>query len=768
MLPTSAWAVELDLPAVFSDHMVLQRQMNVPIWGKADPGSKIDISFAGQSVSTQADETGNWRLQLNPMEASAESRVLTIEVTLGDQQHKHEIKDVLVGEVWLAGGQSNMYRPFRMLTGDANQKAHQPIVEYLRNERDTANDPLLRQFRSGKVFSVDEPQFKGRGGWSKAVPGDVNEFSGTAYFFARELRRELNIPVAFLSCNLGGTLIEAWMPRESFETTPELKEYYRDQLNELQQATQAWDADLEQAKYKQAMDAWKEKKEAGKNAGREPRKQVAPQASKNVPCTLYNGIVHPVATYGIRGFIWYQGESNSGHFPEEYGNRLVAMINAWRSAWGNDDLHFFWCQLASYKAVNEQPVDKDSPSLVKNGQQYALKLPNTGMAVLNDVGDYTDVHPKNKIDAGKRLSLWALNKAYGKQDVVFSGPLFREARVQDNKVVISFDHATGGLMAGKKTFLDPVVETGEPLQRFQMCGPDGKWFWANAEISGTDSVTAWHPKINQPTEVRYAWSVNADHANLYNKAGLPASLFKTPDLQATDQPQTLAPTGKQHLFIMTGQSNMKNLDLNLSFTPTVEAEFGKENVMVIKDSQGGRPIRQWYKAWQPSENQPVLVDATPKEIAKDAQRIGTLYDRLMEQVKPAMAGRTFETVTFCWMQGEKDAKQSHGSVYAKSLQGLINQLSNDLGRDDINFVIGRLSDFAVDNKEVPDWNVVRAAQVQVADASPRGAWVDTDDLNDGLDKHGKEIKNDLHYSVEGYKVFGKRLADKAIELIKAN
>ncbi|TWU36497.1 hypothetical protein Q31b_47780 [Novipirellula aureliae] len=530
---TSAAAVELDLPAVFSDHMVLQREMDVPVWGKADADATVEVSFAGQVVKTQSDEAGNWRLKLSPMEASAESRVLTINVTQGDDRIEHSIEDVLVGEVWLNGGQSNMYRPFRMLVGDANQKEHQPIVDYLRNEAATANDPLLRQFRSGPEMNADAPQFKGRGHWSKAVAGDVNEFSGTAYFFARELRRELDVPVAFLSCNLGGTLIEAWMPREAFELSSTSQEYYRSQIAKHQNAESLWDENQSRADYKNALEAWKKRKAEGKNAGREPRRPVAPTKDKSVPCTLYNGIIHPVATYGIRGFLWYQGESNSNHFPKEYGNRMVALITSWRKAWGQDDLHFLWCQLASYKPVNDQPVgDEVGQALVKDGQRYALKLPNTGMAVLNDIGDATDVHPKNKFDAGKRLSLWALNKAYGKKDIVFSGPLFRDSRIESDKVIITFDHAHGGLMTGKKHLMDPVVETNEPLERFQICGDDNQWVWAKAEITGPDSVTVWHPQIKQPTEVRYAWAANADLANLYNKAGLPASMFKTSTRQA--------------------------------------------------------------------------------------------------------------------------------------------------------------------------------------------------------------------------------------------
>ncbi len=228
---------------------------------------------------------------------------------------------------------------------------------------------------------------------------------------------------------------------------------------------------------------------------------------------------------------------------------------------------------------------------------------------------------------------------------------------------------------------------------------------------------------------------------------------------ADDAKRTPLSPPRQHLFIMSGQSNMQGLDLNLSFIPAIEAEFGKEGVTVVKDALGGQPIRRWFKAWKPAEGQ-----ASPA----DQKGIGTLYDRLMKKLQTETQGKQFDTVTFCWMQGEKDAKQGHGDVYAASLKGLIQQLSADLNRSDVNFVIGRLSDFALDSKEIPDWNVVRDAQVKVADASPRGAWIDTDDLNDGTNKSGRKIKNDLHYSVEGYQVLGQRFAEKAIELIKAN
>jgi len=207
-----------------------------------------------------------------------------------------------------------------------------------------------------------------------------------------------------------------------------------------------------------------------------------------------------------------------------------------------------------------------------------------------------------------------------------------------------------------------------------------------------------------------------------------------------------------HLFILSGQSNMAGLDPNVSFTPTVEQAFGKEHVIVVKDAQGGQPIRRWYKQWKP-KNGPM------------PEKNGDLYDRLMEKVNKAIEGKTVATVTFVWMQGENDAKTSHGEVYADALRGLIDQLASDLDRKDVNFVIGRISDFSNDNKSFPHWTIVRDAQVKVAEENERGAWVDTDDLNDKPGKDGTK-RNDLHYTKDGYAEFGKRCAEKAIELIR--
>jgi len=528
------FALEIELPVIFADGMVLQQEQTVPIWGTTDAGAVVKVKFDGQEKSTTADSKGAWLINLAPLKASSKSRTLVIWSEFNGEISKVEINDVLVGEVWICSGQSNMYRPFRMLVGKAREPKYEPIAEYLRKEAATANDPLFRQFKVGRAHSVFKEQSKGRGNWSKAISGEVNEFSGTAYFFAKELRKKLNVPVAIISVNLGGTRIEPWMPISAFKNNKSFETYYNREIVEYQKQLKLWDDVTEQEKYNEAIKAWeKEVKKAEKEGGKlpdKPRKPEHPSRNKQIPATLYNAMIHPLIPFAVKGAIWYQGESNSKNFPEEYGMRLSALIKGWREAWQQDTFYFYCCQLANYRDANEAPVgDEDGWAVLSNHQQEILKLPNTGMAVLNDIGEAKDIHPKNKVDVGKRLSLWALKQAYNK-DLVYSGPLYKSSKVKGNKVIIKFNHVGSGLMVGKKELMNPTVEVNEPLKRFQICGKNGVWKWANAKIIAKDKVAVWHQDIANPMEVRYAWSSNPEGANLYNKEGLPASIFKTGNL----------------------------------------------------------------------------------------------------------------------------------------------------------------------------------------------------------------------------------------------
>lgn len=531
LLTAHCFAFELTMPNVFSDHMVFQRGQKVPVWGTTEPNSTVAILFAGQKKSVKSDKNGNWRVDLDPLKASSESRVLTITAKYNNEITTLKIVDVLVGEVWLCSGQSNMYRNFRMLKGKAVDSKYEPAAAYLRKEESIANDSLFRQFKVGPDYSVFEEKNKGRGSWSKAVQGEISEFSGTAYFFGRELRRELNVPVALLSCSLGSSKIEPWMPKSAYDKSENLKKFYQKEIVDFESRLEFWDETKENELFKEALADWEIKvKKAdleGKDEPKKPRKQVHPNSDRQVPATLFNGMLHPLIPYAVKGAIWYQGESNTDNSPEEYGFRLSTMIESWRTAWGQGDFYFYYCQLANYKEANTEPNDgNDGWVVLSNQQQKALELPNTGMAVLNDIGEAGDIHPKNKIDTGKRLSLWALNQAYDK-NIVCSGPIYKSSKIKNNKIIVEFNYVGSGLMVGKKHLLEQTVPVNESLKRFQICGEDRNWKWAKAKILSKNSVEVWHDEIKNPVEVRYAWSSNPEGANLYNKEGLPTSLFKT-------------------------------------------------------------------------------------------------------------------------------------------------------------------------------------------------------------------------------------------------
>ena len=517
--------------AVFSDHMVFQRGQKVPVWGTTYPNSIVSVLFAEQRKSVTSDENGNWRVNLDHLKASSESRILTITAKYNNEITTLKIVDVLVGEVWLCSGQSNMYRNFRMLKGKAAEAKYEPSAAYLRKEASIANDSLFRQFKVGPDYSVFEEKNQGRGSWSKAIQGQISEFSGTAYFFGRELRRELNVPVALLSCSLGSSKIEPWMPKSAYSKSENLKKFYQKEIIDFKNRLESWDEDKEKEIYQKMLSDWEVKvKQAelnGKDKPRKPRKKVHPNVDRQVPTTLFNAMLHPLIPFAIKGAIWYQGESNTGNSPEEYGNRLSTMIETWRAAWGQGDFYFYYCQLANYKEVNTAPNDgKDGWVLLSNQQRKALELPNTGMAVLSDIGEAGDIHPKNKLDTGKRLSLWALNQAYGRKNV-YSGPIYKSSKIKRNKIIVKFNEVGSGLMVGNKHLFDQTLPVDEPLKRFQICGKDGQWKWATAKITSKSKVEVWHDDIQNPVEVRYAWSSNPEGANLYNKEGLPASLFKT-------------------------------------------------------------------------------------------------------------------------------------------------------------------------------------------------------------------------------------------------
>jgi len=317
----------------------------------------------------------------------------------------------------------------------------------------------------------------------------------------------------------GGTRVSPWMPAEAYQHSAWASEYYANFHARLTD----WDADKAQEEYRAALAAWKTS----------DRKADKPKDIKDLPTyqqfpsTKFNCMIYPLIPYAIKGAIWYQGENNATRNTPHYEGNFRSLITSWRARWGQGDFPVYFAQLANWKKQVAEPQESEGWASVCDQQRRTLGLSNTGMAVLYDIGEAKDIHPHNKMDVGKRLSLWALKKDYGQDISVWSGPLYKSHEIVDGKVVIKFDSAGSGLMAGEKNGLADTVETSDPLKHFQICGADRNWKWAEAVITGKDSVTVSHKDVKEPTVVRYAWAKNAASANLYNKEGLPASIFST-------------------------------------------------------------------------------------------------------------------------------------------------------------------------------------------------------------------------------------------------
>jgi sialate O-acetylesterase len=487
---------DVRLPGVFGDHMVLQRDMAVPVWGWGDPGEKVTVSLGDQTKTATADRSGKWMIKLRPLKAGG-PYVLKVQ-----GKNTIERSDVLVGEVWLCSGQSNM----QMTVNGCNN---------FEQEQAAANLPRIRMMTVARV-AAETPQTDCKGDWAVCSPETVGAFSAAGYFFGRELHKQLDVPVGLINSSWGGTPIQAWTSLGDQQAAPKLKPM----LDDWSKRIAAYDPEKDKAAYEKQLAAWKKQVEKAKADGKQtPRKPVPqgdPKLSQNRPANLYNGMITPLAPYAIRGALWYQGESNAGGKDAMlYGLQLSMMIRNWRRIWGQGDFPFEWVQLPNFHAAQKEPSEPSGWVTVQEEMRKTLKVRNTGMAVTIDIGEADNIHPKNKQDVGKRLALWALAKTYGK-DVVACGPLYKSMKKRDGKIVVKFDYGGGGLLM-----------TGDKLKGFAIAGADKQFVWADATIQG-DAVVVSSPTVKNPAAVRYAWADNPD-SNLYNKDGLPASPFRTDD-----------------------------------------------------------------------------------------------------------------------------------------------------------------------------------------------------------------------------------------------
>ena len=495
MVATSS-AVEL--PRMFSDHGVLQQGTVVSVWGWGSPGETVNVEFGGQKVAGKADQNGEWRIELNNLTVNATGRKMTV---TGDSSGTVEVRDLLVGEVWMASGQSNMQRP---LAGSEHGKEDAAAADF----------PGIRMFLAHQK-PHDVPQRKAGGSWAVCSPLTAGEFSAVGYYFAHRLHQELGVPIGIIRPVFPGKPVEAFTSREGLLAKPEGAALVH-ALDEEVRKFREQEPQL-MAAYKAAMASG----EPGRRR-RGPHMPYSPALEEDAPSALYNGMIHAWVGYAMKGAIWYQGESNASR-AKQYETIFPQLIEDWRRLW-NNNFSFYFVQLANFKEPSTEPGVPDEWAELQNAQRLALSLPQTGMAVINDIGMAGDVHPANKKDVGYRLARLALAKDYGKTGFCISGPIYKGSKLEGSSVRIELDHAMG-----------LKSRDGGPLKRFEIAAADRKWHWADAIIEG-ESVVVSNKEVPQPVAVRYAWASNPEGANLVNGEDLPASLFRTDDWKLSTEP----------------------------------------------------------------------------------------------------------------------------------------------------------------------------------------------------------------------------------------
>ena len=490
---------DVQLAKVFGDHMVLQRDVPIPVWGWADEGEAVAVTLGGKTRSTTANSVGRWRVTFDKLTVSDDPLTMTAR-----GKNTVTLSDILVGEVWLCSGQSNM----AMTVNRARD---------YEAEKKTADHPKLRMF-TVKSGPATQPQSDCLGAWEVCSSETVGGFSATGYFFGRELLEKLDVPVGLINSSVGGTGIEAWTSLDAQEALPELTHLF----DEWNDRAKTYDPETATARYEKQMTAWKEAARKARVDGREPPRKptepVDPRQDRNHPANLFNGKIAPLIPFALRGTIWYQGEHNARTVESAtlYRQQLPLLIEDWRDRWDQGDFPFAWAQLPNFKKSTAEPQSVSEWATMRESMSNSLSIPHTGMAVTIDIGEANDIHPKNKQDVGKRLAAWALAKVY-QQSTPASGPIYDSHEIEDSRVVIQFKHLEGGLVArGDGT-----------LKGFAIAGEDKKWHWASAAIAG-ETVVVSHPSIAKPTAVRYAWGDNPA-CNLFNAAGLPAAPFRTDD-----------------------------------------------------------------------------------------------------------------------------------------------------------------------------------------------------------------------------------------------
>jgi sialate O-acetylesterase len=490
LLLAAAWTpsrADVKLPALFTDHMVLQRDQKDRVWGWADPDEEVTVSINGQTKAAKAGEDGRWEVTLDPIAAGG-PYTMTVK-----GKNTVTIADVLSGEVWICSGQSNMQWPVAAANhADLEIKA--------------ANHPGIRLITVPNR-GTQEPQKDFHGKWELCTPQSVPGFSAVGYFFGRQLHETLHVPIGLINDSWGGSACESWVPRDRLAADPKYKpllDHWKEIEDNYPRAKEAYQAAVKKAE------------QEGKRRPRDLHDPEGDMKGNFRPGNIFNGVLLPTIGYGIRGAIWYQGESNAGR-AYQYRDLFPLMIQTWRDLWKQGDFSFYWVQLADFLQEKSEPSESAWAELREAQTMTMKRLPNTGEAVIIDLGEGKDIHPRNKQDVAMRLARWALAKDYG-VSIPCQSPTYRSMEKKGNKVVLTFDHVNGGFRP---------FDVQEPLG-FTIAGEDRKFVNAQAKIVGRDKVEVWSDQVSDPVAVRYAWADNPV-CNLYSQTGLPVTPFRTDD-----------------------------------------------------------------------------------------------------------------------------------------------------------------------------------------------------------------------------------------------
>jgi sialate O-acetylesterase len=492
-------AADVSLNNMFGDHMVLQQGIKNKVWGKADPGEQVTVTLGGQTHSTTAAADGSWHVFLDPAKEYGGPHTLTVK-----GKNTVTFNDVLIGEVWVCAGQSNMQ-------WSVNQ-SNDPDLE-----KATAKFPNIRLISVPQV-GTQEPQWNFNGKWQQCSPETVGNFSAVGYCFGRQLHQTLGVPVGLINNAWGGSAAEAWVKREKVAAHPTLKAIH-ERWVKTEEGFEAAKAEFEKK-----MAEWKQSEQQakvdGKPAPPQPKNPEGDMKGNARPGNIHSGVLTPSIGYGIKGAIWYQGETNTGR-AYQYRDLFPFMIKSWREEWGLGDFPFYWVQLADFMAEKPEPAESAWAEL-REAQTMTMKaLPNTGEAVIIDIGEGKDIHPKNKQDVAKRLARWALAETYKVPGIACRSPLYKGMEKQGSKIVLSFDNV--GTKAGDWRPFD----VSEPIG-FTIAGADKKFVPAKAVILPDGRIEVSSEAVAEPVAVRYAWADNPV-CNMYSAAGLPLTPFRTDD-----------------------------------------------------------------------------------------------------------------------------------------------------------------------------------------------------------------------------------------------